>query len=187
MKTYIVKVDSISDAEFNYMLKILPIERQKQILRQRIKQNTDNMLIGSILARYAIKNEFGIPIAKQVFSTGEHGKPYLKNHSDIHFNISHSGQYVVCAVADVPIGIDVQKVSEFNLSVAERVCNEQEITQILTSTDKASEFIKLWTQKEAYVKMLGCGIGMCDLKDIPMNKIKSVYLDGYWISIAQKD
>ena len=44
------------------MLEILPIERQKQILRQRIKQNADNMLIGSILARYAIKNEFGIPV-----------------------------------------------------------------------------------------------------------------------------
>ncbi len=167
---YIYHNAYIPEIVFKYLLSFLPEYRTQQILRKKSKNAADNMLIGSILARYAIKNEFGIPIAKQVFSIGEHGKPYLKNHPDIHFNISHSEQCVVCAVADVPIGIDVQKASELNLGVAERVCNEEELTQILTSTDKASEFIKLWTQKEAYVKMLGCGIGTFDLKSVPTGR-----------------
>ncbi len=188
MKTlYLIKNNNVIDNNtFTYMLEILPVERQKQILRQRIKQNADNMLIGSILAKYAIKNEFGIPITKQIFGIGEHGKPYLKNHPNIHFNVSHSGQYVVCAVADVPVGVDVQKVSEFNIGVTERVCNKQELTQILTSTNKASEFIKLWTQKEAYVKMLGCGIGMCDLKSVPTEKAETTCIDNYYISICKE-
>ncbi len=186
MKIYIVKVNSISDADFDFMLKILPAKRQERILRQRIKQNADNMLVGSLLARYAIKTEFGIPIAEQIFDTGEHGKPLLKNFSDIHFNVSHSGQCVACAVADIPIGIDVQKLTDFNMSLAERVCNEKELAQILTSADKASEFVKLWTQKEAYVKWLGCGIASYDLKNVPCEEAETVYIDGYYISIYKK-
>lgn len=65
------------------------------------------MLVGEILAKTAIKKTFGIDIAKQNFTYTGHGKPYLLNYPDVHFNISHSGEYVACAVADSPVGVDI--------------------------------------------------------------------------------
>jgi 4'-phosphopantetheinyl transferase len=39
----------------------------------------------------------------------QYGKPYLKEYPNFNFNISHSGEYVLCAVDDKSIGIDVEE------------------------------------------------------------------------------
>ncbi len=181
---FIVKTTDISDADFHFMLKKLPSSRQEEILRQKIIQNRNNMLVGSILARYAIKKKFDIPVCKQLFSKNEFGKPYLSGFHDIYFSISHSGQYAACAVSDTPIGIDIQKLSRYNQRLAERICSKAELCQLAADNDKASLFTKLWTQKEAYVKMLGSGIARSDLTAIPTKAIKSTFFDGYWVSVA---
>lgn len=84
---------SIQDNTFHFLLQFVQLEKQEHILRQRIKQNADNMLIGDILAKAAIKRVFGIEIAKQRIGYGEFGKPYLLDYPNIHFSISRS--YVV--------------------------------------------------------------------------------------------
>ena len=181
---YLVKVDSpIDENTFQYMLKFVQSEKQERILKQKIKQNADNMLVSEILAKVVIKKIFGIDIAKQEFNYTEYGKPYLPDYPDVHFNISHSGEYVACAVSDKPIGIDIQKISEYNSDVAKRVCNGNELAQIEKSSDKAYEFTKLWTQKEAVLKMYGTGIASGDIKHCLENqKIKSKKIDDCWLS-----
>ena len=183
---YLVKVDSpINESIFRYLLRFVRREKQERMLKQKIKQNADNMLIGELLAKVAIKKAFGIDIAKQEFSYNEHGKPYLLNYPDVHFNISHSGEYVVCAVSGMPVGIDIQKISEYNPAVARRVCNEKELKQIEDSSDKASEFTKHWTQKEAVLKMHGTGITDGDIKDcLDNHTVKSERIEDYWVSVS---
>ena len=171
---------------FCVLLNLVHFGVKQRILCQHIKQNADNMLIGEILTRVAIKKTFGIDIAKQEFSYNEYGKPYLLNYPDIHFNISHSGYYVACAVLDKPVGIDIQKISEYNPAVAKRVCTEQELKQIENSANKSSEFIKLWTQKEAVLKMYGTGIANADIKNCLNNQnAQSQKIEDYWLSIAE--
>lgn len=183
-KIYLIKVDSpVDENAFQSLLKFVQEEKQKRILRQKIKQNADSMLVGEILAKTAIKKTFGIDIAKQNFTYTGHGKPYLLNYPDVHFNISHSGEYVACAVADSPVGVDIQKIGEYSLEVARRVCNEQELKQIEDSSDKASEFIKFWTQKEAILKMYGIGIAEFEIKNCLNNQtVKNIKFYDYWLS-----
>lgn len=183
---YLVKVNSpIDENTFQYLLKFVHTEKRERILKQKIKQNADNMLIGEILAKIAVKKTFGIDIAKQKFAYSEYGKPYLLNYSNVHFNISHSGEYVACAVSDKPIGIDIQKIGEYNADVAKRVCNEKELVQIENSSDKASEFTKLWTQKEAVLKMHGTGIASGDIKNCLNNhNVESEKIEDYWVSVS---
>ena len=184
---YLVKVDSPIDGSiFQYLLKFVQPKKKERILKQRIKQNADNMLIGEILTKAAIKKTFGIDIAKQEFAYTEYGKPYLPYLSDIHFNISHSEEYVVCAVSDKSVGVDIQKISEYNPIVAEKVCTQQELKQIENSADKSSEFIKLWTQKEAVLKMYGTGIASGDIKNcLDNHNVKSERIEDYWLSICE--
>ena len=185
---YLVKVDiPINESTFQFLLQFIRQEKQERILKQKIKQNADNMLIGEILAKVAIKKTLGIDISKQKFVCNEYGKPYLANCPDVHFNISHSGQYAVCAVSDKPVGIDIQKISEYNTAVAKRVCSAKELKHIETSTDKSSEFIKLWTQKEAVIKMYGTGIANSDIKNCLNNQnLQSQKIENYWLNVAEQ-
>ena len=182
----LVKVNSpIDENIFQYLLKFVQTEKQERILKQKIKQNADNMLIGEILAKVAIKKTFGIDIAKQNFTYTEHRKPYLSDFPNVHFNISHSGEYVACCVSDKPVGTDIQKIGEYNSDVAKRVCNEKELVQIENSIDKESEFTKLWTQKEAVLKMYGTGIADGDIKNCLNNhNVQSERVEDYWVSVS---
>lgn len=184
---FVAEVNSpIEEKIFDFFIGFVPSEKRERILRQKIKQNADNMLIGEILARAAIKKTFGIDTKSRKFACAEYGKPYLADFPDVHFNISHSGKYVVCAVSVKSVGIDIQKIGEYNFDVAKRVCSKNELKKIEESRDKASEFTKLWTQKEAVLKMYGTGIAAGDIKHcIDNHNVRSKRIDNYWLSVCE--
>jgi 4'-phosphopantetheinyl transferase len=83
----------------------------------------------------------------------EKGKPEFEP-SNVHFNISHSANYVACAIADSPVGIDIEGGRKVNRSVAKRYFTEEEIESIHSDED----FFKIWTFKEALGKYTGEGL-----------------------------
>ncbi len=97
------------------------------------------------------------------FLYNEHGAPYLA--VGPYFSISHCKQGIAVAVSDSPIGIDIEAIRPLNESLVRKTMNSQEQTRIFSSAHPEVEFIRLWTQKEAYVKMQGTGI-ISDLHDI---------------------
>lgn len=150
--------EPIDEQTFRFLLRFSPIEKQQRILRQRIKQNADNMVIGGALARHMLWKELRVPLGSRI-AYGEFGKPYLSDYPEAHFNISHSGQYTACVVCNRPVGVDVQMIAEYSPKVANRVCSKAELAKIVASNNPAAEFTKLWTRKEAYTKLIGEGIG----------------------------
>jgi len=86
------------------------------------------------------------------------GKPYLVN-CDLHFNISHSQRYVVCAIGEVELGIDVQFHKRNNVdAVAKKIMSEVEWQGYQEASDKANYFYDLWARKESFLKFTGDGI-----------------------------
>lgn len=143
-----------------------------------------NSAVGKIIVSYAISKYYNIPSSDLIFSKTELGKPFLKNHPNIHFNISHSGDMVACIIADYPVGIDIQKIRSYNQKIAERVCNEKEFKKIENSSDKSLEFIKIWTQKEAVIKRDGKSIAG-NIKNVLENQnVFSQRINNYWISFT---
>lgn len=95
-------------------------------------------------------------------------KPYLASKPWLHFNISHSQDYVVIAVSRRNLGIDIEYMEQdfpFSNLIPE-VFEEREITAIQNSNDKKRLFYSYWTRKEAFVKGLGTGIND-NFKHIP--------------------
>lgn len=89
---------------------------------------------------------------------GPYGKPYLTEYPEIHFNISHSGGWAVCALASMPCGVDIQERRSIrSRRMVERTMNAREQRQILEAEDGTGEFIKLWTYKESCIKLSGEG------------------------------
>lgn len=89
----------------------------------------------------------------------EHGKPEITDFPK-HFNLSHSGDYVVCAVSDREVGVDIQKWVPFQERTAERFFAPEEwkLLQSLPAKQHMEMFYRLWTRKEAYGKYTGLGL-----------------------------
>ncbi len=96
------------------------------------------------------------------FGTAEHGKPFLDG-SPIEFNLSHSGDIALIAVATCPVGVDVERLRPvLDLDdLAPRVCSPAEVAELaaLAEPHRAHAFLAMWTRKEALAKAMGAGIG----------------------------
>lgn len=87
-------------------------------------------------------------------------KPYLSSHPSFFFNVTHSHDVGLIAVANRPIGIDIEHIDgnyEF-MNLLEHFCNEKEMSFIKNATNKEQAFYSIWTRKESFVKALGTGI-----------------------------
>lgn len=96
----------------------------------------------------------------------EHGKPYLIDHDDIYFNISHCKQAIVTAVSNYEIGVDAEGRRRYSNNLMERAYNDAEITAVLHSNEPEKEFARIWTRKEAFFKWTGTGILIDHIKSV---------------------
>jgi len=95
------------------------------------------------------------------FDYSANGKPFLPG-SAIQFNLSHSGDYGILAVAEQrQIGIDIECIRPVSvLSIAKRYFMPEEYEYIISlpESEKQKAFYRLWTCKEAYVKARGLAL-----------------------------
>jgi len=162
LKIFVLKlVKEGLDPEFqDSLFQYLPSDSQ---LRLKDRPNNNSKLqtvCGELLARYSIAKFTGNAHHKITLVFGEKGKPHIGNLTDVHFNISHSGHYVVCAVAATEVGIDVERVRKVNLRIAERFFSVPELHDLIMLDEESRKqyFITLWTIKESYLKAIGRGL-----------------------------
>ena len=125
--------------------------------------------MGGRLLEYAVSRLYRIGVPELLRSKGEHGKPYFCVHPEIRFNISHSGNLVMCAVSDFEIGIDVQEKKCMNTDrIAKKIMSPDEYENYLTSPGREDFFFRAWVMKESYVKWTGDGITR-ELSCLPMD------------------
>ena len=95
------------------------------------------------------------------FETEVNGKPYLTDDTGLHFNVSHSREMALIAVAPIPVGIDVEFQNETvdYLDVSETVfsASERDIVRNNVGNARRDAFFTLWARKEAYLKATGIG------------------------------
>ena len=94
--------------------------------------------------------------ALPVFEYNEYGRPFIAGGPC--FSISHCREAVAVAVSDTPVGVDVESVRRFDEALVRRTMNEEEQQRIFAAEEPARAFIRLWTQKEAVLKLRGTGI-----------------------------
>jgi phosphopantetheinyl transferase len=95
------------------------------------------------------------------------GKPYFPKAKELHFSISHSGDYWVCAFAPQEVGVDIQE-HTLNRSetrqeamvrfakMARRFFHPVEAKYV--EKESFYRFFGVWAARESYVKYTGQGI-----------------------------
>ena len=112
------------------------------------------------------------------FDYGPGKKPYLKS-GGIFFNLSHSEEWAICAVAECEVGCDVEQVAPIDLKLARRFLPEEaeDIYAQPTEAEKLDLFYRYWTLKESFMKATGLGL------QLPLNAFRIVR--GEKISVIQ--
>ena len=131
--------------------------RKKRIERYRFEKDKIRCLVAELLVRYALFRQYDLYGSDIVFGCGDSGKPFLTG-SEIRFNISHSGEWVVCAVGDSDMGIDVEEIKAIDFRSVYQRFSEREVQFLDSIEDKALPFYRIWTLKESYVKYNGFGL-----------------------------
>lgn len=125
----------------------------------RLREDRARCMGAGLLLAYAVRSRFPEhPLPLRV-ETDSLGKPFLPDLPDFHFNLSHSGKWVVCAVATHPVGVDIEHISSPMQDIAQRFFSPDECAHLhaLPEADRPAAFCELWVLKESYMKATGLG------------------------------
>lgn len=135
--------------------------RREKVDRCRFDKDKRLSLGCAMLLDFALSSN-GIPLCDADIKIGEQGKPYF-DYPSVHFSLSHSEDFVVCALSEEEIGTDVEKVKPIDLDIAKRFFSKDEYMHIMSfdnENDRTNEFFRIWTVKESFVKAIGLGLKM---------------------------
>ena len=211
----VVKVNrEYLEQHFDELVERLYPERKSRVLAFRRKEPAYVSVVAGLLLQELVEKQLGIHPDELVLEKNENGKPWIEDHPEFYFNISHAGDYVVLAYGDVPLGIDIEQIRAQNMHVAKRCYTEAEyayvtgadseenhevkigtdMTMPIPSMDINDRFFYLWTMKESYLKLTGDGIS------VPLNSFEidpeqktvvgtsyryfMLRMDDYWIAVC---
>jgi 4'-phosphopantetheinyl transferase len=137
-------------------------DRRRRAARFRFRADALRCLAAEGLLRHALHEVHGLDPANLVFQLGANGKPGLASHPGIHFNLSHSGGWVLCALDGHPVGIDVEEEGTRTHLPAEGIMAPEELHcyRSLGPLEARAYFFRLWTLKESLLKALGTGFSL---------------------------
>lgn len=97
-------------------------------------------------------------VGEMEFLYNEHGKPYFEGGP--YFSISHCKEGIAVAIDDLPVGIDIEAIRHADDELIRRTMNTEERQRLMANSQELRDrdFTRLWTRKEAVVKMQGVGI-----------------------------
>ena len=117
----------------------------------------------SLISSYLVNQ-----LSKEELQKNPMGKPFYPNGP--YFNISHSGRYVIMAIANKEVGVDIEENVEKQIDVLLKLFNEAEVKMIKEHAD----FYYLWCAKESLIKCMGSSIGKIkEVPSLPLNGLKT--------------
>ncbi len=152
---YAIDIRALPDPKENpAALHHISSSRRKKVMKY-LQANDRKRCLGAGILLARILPLYGDDPEKIV--CGPEGKPLAEN---VHFNLSHSGNLVICAVGEKAVGCDIEKTEREIQGVAKRFFhrNEAEYLQKFQGQERDEMFFRLWTWKESYIKMTGEGL-----------------------------
>ena len=126
------ELDLISNELLHQMIFSLPVARREYVQHFKLPEDQKRSALAWLLLRYGLKQEYGFREIPDFQKTSS-GKPFFRGENMPFFNLSHSGNFVGCALHDREIGLDIQKLTEPLESLIRRVCTQEVLIPLLCS------------------------------------------------------
>jgi 4'-phosphopantetheinyl transferase len=171
-----VRVDEHSHALADHWQLLDANERQRASGYRR-EADRIRYVISRGTLRGLVGRQLQVEPARVAFGIGEFGKPFVAEHHGLHFNSSHSGDWVLHALSTAaPVGVDVEALlpgridlEDFSHALAPR---ELERLLSLPVAHRNAAFADIWVCKESYVKAIGQGLNRA-LADICVGPLEA--------------
>ena len=180
------EIDSLGDDFVQNNMPALPRFRREECERYQQDFDKKACVAAFLLLQYGLRKQFGItePVT---FDYNEHGKPYLREFPNVHFNLSHCKKAIVCVLSDAEVGVDVQDIRSLNMNTALRTCSESEIEQLEKSEYSERLFCKFWTQKESYSKANNVQLTSVFKRDLSSEEFYTFEHSDYFLTVYQTE
>lgn len=166
IKVFYSEIDDKTDEEMldRYYFAALPPALKMEIRQYKFSRDRQIRIAGKmLLERLLIEFGFDPELLANIVKT-QFGKPEIPD--AIAFNISHSGNIVICAATrDQKIGVDIEIFRHVALTDFISSFSESEWQEIRSAPNDQEKFFDLWAKKESIVKADGRGMFL-DLKDV---------------------
>lgn len=160
----------LAPAQFDALSQLVSPAKRERIGRFLRYRDAQNCLLADVLARLELARLTGLEARRLEFETNQWGKPRLcappgaAAPPPVCFNVSHSGDLVVCATSGTPVGVDVEVVASGDLEVVRRFFAADEAAYVLADglpPDQVRQrFAEVWTKKESRLKREGRGLSV---------------------------
>ncbi|GGA82957.1 4'-phosphopantetheinyl transferase family protein [Puia dinghuensis] len=165
----------LPDEGFHRLLGLLPAVLQPKILRYRRWEDAHANLLGKHLLRLALENAAAAAGLDKLQYTPQ-DKPYIPGSP--HFNISHSGNRVVCLLSTKGrVGIDIESIHPISFGDFQTQFTPKEWAAIHNAPEPVTAFYRFWTAKESLIKADGRGLQIPLLK-LDVSEAGPINLDG---------
>ena len=131
--------------------------RRAKLSKQKNPAARRQGLGAELLLRHALRDAAAEYTWPPTITVGENGKPAW-DVEGLYFNLSHSGDWAACAIADRPLGLDVQERCAYCEGLVRRFFSEAERREIEGAADRDQAFGRIWSLKESWIKALGTGL-----------------------------
>jgi 4'-phosphopantetheinyl transferase len=142
---------------------------QARRLRRLVRgEDRARLVVAAALARSVIGRELSCSPTTVRFDRtcptcgGPHGKPVVVDGDGLELSVSHSGAWVVVAVAHQAVGVDVEELRPGTdvYALVDHVLapSEQRVLQGMPAEAHHEAFLRYWTRKESILKATGDGL-----------------------------
>lgn len=154
------ELETITEADYAAAYELLFDERKKKTARYRFERDRLLSTFAYILLLYGLKSEGMLLERKPAFACHPYGKPYFLSEalSNVFFNISHCSEGIACGISDGEIGVDIEGYVQDIEKIKDLVLHPHEECLFDNAENAGGLFTQIWTIKEAYTKMKGCGL-----------------------------
>jgi 4'-phosphopantetheinyl transferase len=145
----------IKDDEIEAYLPVIPRRLTNDIVKYRRAADRKSALLARLMLRNCLASDGKISLL-EAWERDLYQKPFIPGWD--FFNISHSGQLVVVARSDNPVGVDVEQITSIDYNEIGQNFHPAEHTYILSAENPQTAFFDIWTKKEAFLKAVGIGL-----------------------------
>ena len=172
VKLYTIDINTAFHHKKTLLEKVNESQKEKAM---KYKNELDQ--VRSLASSYLVNK-----LSKEPLLFNDMGKPFFEKGPS--FNVSHSGQYIVMAVSNKDIGVDIEENKEKDMSSLIRIFNEAEAKMIKEHAD----FYYLWCAKESLIKCIGSSINKIkEIPALPFNGVKMFNGKQYYVKTFIED
>jgi 4'-phosphopantetheinyl transferase len=180
-----------SFTEIEQLFQILSSDEQQRSQRLRFEKDRKKFVMARGLLRMILARYLSVSADRVLFSYSSKGKPAIANDypgGELCFNVSHSHQMALYAIAlNRAVGIDLEHIRPIDaVALSQRFFLPSEATVIrsLMGAEQHQVFFRGWTQKEAYLKATGDGLGQLASVEVELTQPMRLISIGGDVTIA---